>query len=167
MVDVSWNPTRKAHVLTCHVTLPADRTAVFDFFSDAFRLEEITPPWLKFEVTTTAPIEITTGTLIDYRLKLRGLPIRWRTEITRWEPPQSFVDSQIRGPYRKWEHLHTFEEVDNGTQVNDEVTYHVPGSRLVSWLFVESQLKQIFEYRQKRMSEIFAGPQQSSATSAG
>ncbi|MHC4877187.1 MAG: SRPBCC family protein [Planctomycetota bacterium] len=141
-------------VLSCDHWLPLPRISVFAFFSDAYRLEELTPPWLRFRVLTEPPIEMCRGRLIDYRLRLRGVPIRWRTEISAWEPPVRFEDSQLRGPYRKWVHEHLFEEVDGGTRVRDRVVYSVPGGSLVERLFVRGDVRRIFEYRQSRLPEL-------------
>lgn len=94
--------------------LPRPRAEVFQFFSDAFQLETLTPGWLHFSVLTPAPICISAGTLIDYRLRLHGLPVRWQSRISVWEPPLRFVDEQTRGPYRRWHHEHAFEAVDGG-----------------------------------------------------
>lgn len=156
MVDIRWNPPERAYTLTCSVTLPVSREELFEFFSDAFQLQQITPPWLKFRVTTPAPIEIQAGTLIDYRLSLHGIPIRWRTEISTWNPPHSFTDRQLKGPYHLWEHFHTFEEIDGGTLVSDQVNYRAIGGAIVHSLFVKSDLRKIFEFRQQRMLELFS-----------
>ena len=91
------------------VELPIERA--FEFYGEARNLEAITPPWLGFEVTTPAPVEMRAGTLLDYRLKLHRVPVRWRTRIEAWEPPQRFVDAQLSGPYALWEHTHEFEPV--------------------------------------------------------
>jgi len=161
MVEIVWNASEKAYTLTSSVTLPVGRRELFDFFSDAFQLEKITPPWLQFRVSTPAPIDIQAGALIDYRLKLHGIPIRWRTEISTWDPPYSFTDRQLKGPYYLWEHYHTFEEVDGGTLVSDQVHYRAIGGALVNALFVRKDLRKIFEYRRQRMMEIFAGAEAS------
>lgn len=158
MIEIEWDTAEKLFVLRSQVTLPVGRETLFEFFSDAFQLERITPSWLNFTVLTGAPIEIQTSTLIDYKLRLRGIPIRWRTEISTWEPPDSFTDRQVKGPYYLWEHFHTFEEVEGGTLVTDRVKYRVPGGRLINFLFVQHDLKRIFEYRRKRMLELFGHP---------
>jgi ligand-binding SRPBCC domain-containing protein len=134
--------------------LPRPRTEVFHFFAEARNLETITPPWLKFEVLTPAPIEMRSGTLIDYRIRVHGLPIRWRTEITEWQPPHHFVDVQLRGPYKLWHHTHTFEEHNGGTVCLDHVRYWPRGGALVNWLFVRRDVERIFQYRQQRMQEL-------------
>lgn len=155
MVEISWDKQERAYKLTAATVMPVARDELFAFFSDAFQLERITPPWLGFRVTTPAPIEIQTGTLIDYRLRLRGIPIRWRTEISTWDPPYSFTDRQLKGPYSLWEHFHTFEEVDGGTLVSDEVNYRVIGGAIVHSLFVKNDLLKIFAFRRQRMIELF------------
>ncbi|MGD0349127.1 MAG: SRPBCC family protein [Verrucomicrobiota bacterium] len=116
--------------LETELWLPRQRDELFQFFADAFNLETLTPPWPKFEVLTPRPIEMCVGLQIDYRLRLRGLPLRWRSEIAAWEPPGRFVDEQRRGPYRTWIHEHTFEERDGGTLARDVVQYDVIGGQL-------------------------------------
>jgi ligand-binding SRPBCC domain-containing protein len=135
--------------------LPQPRESLFEFFSDAFQLETITPPSLRFSVRTPAPIRIEAGTLIDYRLSLHGIPMRWRSRISLWEPPYRFVDEQLRGPYRHWHHLHEFEEADGGTLCRDIVDYRVPGGRLIESLLVRPDLRKIFTFRQKKLAELF------------
>lgn len=134
--------------------LPRPRDEVFLFFAEARNLEAITPAWLKFEVLTPAPIDMRPGTLIDYRIRVHGLPIRWRTEIAEWEPPYRFVDVQLRGPYTLWRHTHTFEERDGGTLCLDQVRYRPRGGALIDWLFVRRDVERIFRYRQERMQEL-------------
>lgn len=128
---------------------------VFDFFADAFQLETITPPWLHFSVQTPRPIVMGTGQLIDYRLRLHGVPLRWRSRISDWMPTSQFVDEQVKGPYRYWHHLHEFEEVSGGTVVRDIVRYDLPLSFLLHPLLVRRDLTSIFEYRQATMRKIF------------
>lgn len=140
-----------------HTTLwlPRSRADVFPFFAEARNLETLTPPWLKFEVLTPAPIEMRTGTLIDYRIRVHGLPIRWRTEITEWQPPRHFTDVQLRGPYTLWHHTHLFEERDGGTLCRDHVRYRPRGGAFTNWLFVRRDVERIFEYRQQRLRQLF------------
>jgi ligand-binding SRPBCC domain-containing protein len=128
---------------------------VFAFFADAGNLQALTPDWLDFSVVTPAPILMRGGTLIDYRLRLRGFPIRWQSEITAWEPPRRFVDEQRRGPYRLWIHEHCFEARDGGTLVSDFVRYAAPGGWLVEWLFVRQDLERIFQFRRERLLTLF------------
>ena len=137
--------------VTC---VPRPRSEVFPFFAEARNLQTLTPPWLKFEVLTPSPTILRPGTLIDYRITVHGLPIRWRTEIAEWNPPQRFVDVQLRGPYTLWHHTHTFEERDGGTLCGDVVRYRPRGGALINWLFVRRDVERIFQYRQQRMQEL-------------
>jgi len=155
MMRIEWDCEDNCYLLTCSVPLSHPREDVFDFFSDAFQLEQITPPWLHFRISTAAPIALQKGCLIDYRIRLHGIPISWQTEISSWDPPYSFTDRQLRGPYLLWEHLHTFEEVEGGTMTMDSVRYRPLGGRLANWLIVEKDLRRIFEFRRRRMLELF------------
>lgn len=146
-------------VLTSELVLSAPLEDVFRFFSDAYNLELLTPPWLRFSVLTPPPIAMGVGTSIDYRLRVRGLPLRWRSEITAWEPPWRFVDEQRRGPYRLWRHEHAFRELDGATLVADRVEYAAPLGPLVNELFVSRDLTRIFEFRRTALAGVFgAGP---------
>jgi ligand-binding SRPBCC domain-containing protein len=136
--------------------LPQPVEGVFSFFGDAHNLNVITPPWLHFKVLTEKPIAMHAGTLIDYRIKLRGLPIKWRTRISLWEPSRRFIDEQLRGPYLEWIHTHTFDALDGGTLMTDTVRYRVPGGGLVNRLFVERDVAQIFRYRLEALRRQFA-----------
>ena len=140
--------------LTSTLALQQPIDLVFSFFSDAHNLEKLTPSWLKFRVLTPAPIPIERGTTIDYRLRIHGVPIRWTSEINVWEPPHVFTDRQLRGPYRRWEHEHTFDENGNGTLVGDRVGFEVPGGRLPGRL-ASTDVRRIFAYRRERLSELF------------
>jgi ligand-binding SRPBCC domain-containing protein len=135
--------------------LPRPRAEVFPFFADAANLEKLTPPFLQFHIVTPGPIDMRPGALIDYRLRVHGLPLRWRTEIVAWEPPHRFIDVQLRGPYRLWHHTHTFEERDGGTLCIDDVRYHPLGGAIVNHLFVRHDIANIFEFRRRRLLEIF------------
>lgn len=140
---------------TQQVAMPPERA--FDFYGDALNLEPLTPPWLHFEVTSPMPIEMGAGTLLDYRLRLHGVPIRWRTRIETWEPPTGFVDTQVRGPYKLWEHTHSFEPLGEGvTLIRDRVRYAIPFGplgALAHSLFVRRDLERIFDYRQQAVAE--------------
>jgi ligand-binding SRPBCC domain-containing protein len=135
--------------------LPAERA--FAFYADARNLEAITPPWLAFRVATPGAIEMRRGTLIDYRLRLHGVPVRWRTRIEVWEPPRRFVDVQLRGPYALWEHAHTFEPDGAGAVViGDRVRYALPLGplgRIAHAAFVRSDLERIFDHRRRAVAE--------------
>ncbi len=145
----------KEFTLHTELWLPHPRGKVFQFFSDVQNLEAITPPWLNFEVLTPKPVVIQLGTLIDYRIRVHGFPLCWRTEITEWRPPHKFVDVQLNGPYKLWHHTHTFEERDGGTLCLDDVRYCPPGGTLMNWLFVRRDVERIFQHRQQRLREIF------------
>jgi ligand-binding SRPBCC domain-containing protein len=136
------------------VPAPIDR--VFAFFADAANLQALTPPWVHFAFVSRLPVEMRRGALIEYRLRIRGLPLRWTSEITRWEPPHVFVDEQRRGPYRLWVHTHRFTEARGGTIVDDQVRYRVPGGVLVDRLIVGPDVRRIFRYRREALKKRFA-----------
>jgi ligand-binding SRPBCC domain-containing protein len=154
-------------VMNTSVFLPHPREHIFNFFSDAVQLERITPKWVNFQILTPTPIHIQKGTLIDYKIRLRGIPMTWRTEISDWNPPFQFTDRQLRGPYLLWEHTHRFEEVDGGTLMTDEVHYRVPGGRLINWLLVQNDVNRIFIFRRQTMLELFGGTEHGSTEQDG
>ena len=132
---------------------------VFAFFSDAHNLEAITPPWLGFRILSTSSDSITEGTEIRYRLKLHGIPVQWRTEICRWNPPHRFVDVQRSGPYKLWHHTHTFEAHGDRTRMIDVVRNTLPFGvlgRMVHALKVRGDVQRIFAYRSKCIDEFFS-----------
>ena len=143
--------------LRARLRLPRPRPEVFAFFADAANLEALTPSFLRFRIVTPQPVEMRAGALIDYRLRVHGLPLRWRTKITAWDPPHRFVDEQLRGPYRVWIHEHTFEDAPGGTFVNDRVRYRPPFGRLANWLLVERDVRMIFRYRTEALLRRFGG----------
>ncbi len=145
-------------VLRTELVVSEKLNKVFDFFSDAGNLQLLTPDYLKFEITSPLPIEMKPGALIDYRLKLHGIPFNWQTVIPEWSPPEYFVDRQKKGPYRYWIHRHEFEEHGEGTLVRDIVRYKVPGGAVINRLFVEKDLYKIFDYRSAKMVEQFGVP---------
>jgi ligand-binding SRPBCC domain-containing protein len=153
-----------SYELRVALDLPCRRPVVFDFFADAGNLEELTPPWVHFRIQTPLPLTMRQGALLDYRIRLHGVPVRWRTEITAWDPPLRFVDRQLRGPYLLWNHEHTFTELpppaETVTRVEDRVLYAVPGgplAPLVNAVLVAPDLRRIFRYRQRRIVEMLAG----------
>lgn len=148
--------TDSGYRLTSELWLDAPREKVFSFFADAFQLEAITPPWLHFSVQTPAPIPMGNGTTIDYKLRLHGIPVRWRSVISQWHAPFRFVDQQLRGPYRYWHHLHTFKEVDGGTLVGDTVDYSMPLAFLMHSLLIRRDLTKIFTYRHHTMKDAYS-----------
>lgn len=145
----------KIHEIQSGLWLPLPPEELFRFFADAGNLDAITPPWLHFAIVTPRPIEMRPGTSIDYRLRVHGLPLRWRTLIREWQPPHRFVDEQLRGPYRQWIHEHTFEARDGGTLARDVVRYAVPFDLIVHPLFVRRDIGRIFAFRQAALRERF------------
>ncbi len=153
---ISAHPSQPgAFQLKAEFWTPRPLAEVFEFFADACNLQELTPPFLHFEVVTPSPIPMHVGTTIDYRLRMHGLPMKWRSLISAWEPPYRFVDEQVRGPYAFWNHEHTFEEQHGGTLIRDVVDYGVPGGWLVHSLLVRRDLTAIFRYRTQQMEQLF------------
>jgi ligand-binding SRPBCC domain-containing protein len=133
---------------------------VFAFFGDAGNLQAITPPWLHFEIVTPRPITMRAGTLVEYRLRWRVVPIRWLTEIVEWNPPHQFVDQQRRGPYALWHHTHTFESEPGGTRMHDVVRYALPlglFGAIAHRMKVQKDLNAIFDYRARVISSLLGG----------
>jgi ligand-binding SRPBCC domain-containing protein len=145
------------HVLERSQRVEAPVARAFDFYGDALNLEPLTPPWLHFEVTTPGRLTFQPGTLLDYKLRLHGVPVRWQTRIETWEPPLRFVDTQLRGPYSLWEHTHLFEpDGDSATVIRDRVRYSIPFGALgafAHWLFVRRDLERIFDFRRDAVAE--------------
>ena len=127
---------------------------VFEFFANAENLQQITRGFVGFSILTDLPIKMQVGALIDYRISIRKFPLKWRTEITEWNPPHSFEDTQIRGPYRHWVHRHLFTPVRGGTLVEDFVRYKVFGGRLINKLFVQKDVLKIFQYRNRQLVHL-------------
>jgi ligand-binding SRPBCC domain-containing protein len=153
-------------VIETSLELPAPLERVFGFFASAENLEAITPPELCFRIETPLPIAMRPGAEIDYALRLWGVPLGWRTLISRWEPPTLFVDEQLWGPYRRWVHTHRFTDLGAGrTRIEDRVEYALPWPPLgraarpiVAW-----QLGRIFRYRQRRVAELLGARQTAAA----
>lgn len=153
-------PRRRArvHEYRDRALVEAPLREVFAFFADASNLEKITPEWLRFRIVTPMPIEMREGAVIEYRLRIRGLPQRWRTRIAAWEPPDRFVDVQESGPYRMWEHEHRFVDRDDRTEVIDHVRYELPFGplgRLAHRLFVRADVERIFRHRREALARLF------------
>ena len=152
----------RVHTLRREQDLPGTPTEVFDLFADARNLEAITPPWLSFRVTTPLPIELRTGALIEYRLRLHGIPIAWLTRIEEWRPGVRFVDQQLSGPYRLWHHTHEFEaDGENGTVMRDTVRYALPfwpWSEVAHALLVRRDLAAIFAFRHAEVARRLTRP---------
>lgn len=148
----------KEYVLERKQLLPAGIDQAFEFFGKAENLEAITPPFLGFEIVTPTPIEMEVGALIRYKLRLHGIPLSWLTRIDEWNPPHSFVDRQLRGPYALWHHTHTFEAIDDDhTSMTDRVRYGLPLGPLgmiARELLVKRDLDRIFDHRHERIGEM-------------
>lgn len=137
--------------------VPRPLAEVFTFFSDPSNLERITPPWLHFRILRL-PAKMQSGVLIEYKLRVRGLPLRWVTRIESFEPPHRFTDIQLRGPYRLWHHTHEFRQTPQGTTMRDVVEYALAlpvGASIANRLFVAPDLARIFDYRRKAIDEVF------------
>lgn len=145
-----------SHLLETSLDLPLAPDDAFAFFADAFNLERITPPRLRFRILTPPPIAMGSDTEISYRMSLFGVPFSWLTLISKWEPPYRFVDEQIRGPYRRWVHLHEFIEDGEGTTIRDRVEYDLPFGPIgnVVHPFVRRELDYIFAYRAQAIREL-------------
>ncbi|MEO5819827.1 MAG: SRPBCC family protein [Vicinamibacteraceae bacterium] len=146
--------------LRSEVVVPVPLDDAFAFFADAWNLERITPPWLNFRVRTPRPLAMREGALLDYRIRLHGLPIPWRTRIDVWEPGVRFVDRQVIGPYRWWRHEHRFEAVAGGTRVLDHVEY-LPRFAWLSRAWVRRDVERIFAYRREALLRQLTNPSSS------
>jgi ligand-binding SRPBCC domain-containing protein len=147
----------RTHRLEREQLLPYPVPRVFAFFAEARNLERLTPSWLSFQVLTSEPIAMGVGTLIDYRLRVHGLPLRWTSRIEEWAPGQAFIDRQVKGPYRLWSHRHRLEACDNGTVVRDVVDYALPlgwVGELAHPLFVARNLRRIFAFRHTSVERL-------------
>jgi hypothetical protein len=140
--------------------VPHPRSEVFAFFGDAANLQRLTPDFLDFRILTPLPIAMGAGTRIDYRIRLFGVGLRWQTLIERFDPDECFVDTQLKGPYRRWHHTHEFVEVPGGTLMRDRVEYDLPLGplgTLAHALFVKRTLARIFDYRRDTVARLFPG----------
>lgn len=136
--------------------LPVPLDVAFAFFSEAANLERITPPELRFQIKSPLPITMREGARIDYVIRLHGIPMGWRTLISRWEPPFVFEDVQLRGPYAKWEHTHRFRAHGTETVMEDEVIYRLPLWPLSAPVLplVRRQLRGIFDHRERTIRTL-------------
>jgi ligand-binding SRPBCC domain-containing protein len=148
----------KGHLLEARMWLQRRRAEIFPFFADASNLEAITPDWLHFSVVTPPPIAMAAGAVIEYRLRLHGAPLRWRTLISEWDPPRCFVDRQLAGPYSRWVHEHRFVEIGGGVLVADRVRYRIRGGRVLDRVanaaVAEPDLQRIFTHRQRTLRAL-------------
>ena len=145
------------HHLYREQLVPRPLDDVFAFFAEARNLERITPAWLGFSLASPEPEGMGTGTLIEYRLHVHRIPLRWISRIELWEPGRAFVDVQVKGPYRLWHHRHEFQPAGSGTLVRDHVTYALPLGPLgdlAHSLFVERDLARIFAFRHEAVASL-------------
>lgn len=147
------------HIFRCEQFLNHSPEKVFDFFKKPENLDSVTPKALGFKILTPSPIRMEKGAVIDYTIRLYGIPMKWKTQISDYQPPHSFTDTQLKGPYRTWIHTHRFIAQADGTLMTDEVQYTIPFeplSEIGRKLFVEKEIKKIFSYRKEVIAQIFA-----------
>ena len=148
----------KTYTLFFEQQVARPRPEVFDFFSRAENLEVLTPPWLNFKILDVKPQPVQQGTLINYSLRVHGVPLRWTSEIIEWEPPHHFVDLQLRGPYKLWRHEHRFEERDGGTLISDTINLALPLGLLGQLAYkikAKSDIEEIFTFRKEKIRALF------------
>jgi ligand-binding SRPBCC domain-containing protein len=148
----------KTYTLSFAQHVPRPLPEVFDFFSRAENLEVLTPPWLNFKILGVKPQPVQQGTLINYSLRVHGIPLRWTSEITEWEPPHHFVDLQLRGPYKLWRHEHRFEAREGGTLIADTINLALPLGflgQLAYKIKVKSDIEKIFAFRKEKIRALF------------
>ena len=147
------------HTIERAQLVPLEADKAFAFFADAYNLEAITPPWLRFRILTPRPIDMREGALIEYRLALHHVPCRWHTRIDAWLPGRRFVDRQLSGPFALWEHTHTFESQAGGTLIRDFVRYEMPFGPLgeiARRMLIGRDLERIFDYRHAAIEQLLA-----------
>ncbi|MBK1877620.1 SRPBCC family protein [Pelagicoccus mobilis] len=149
----------RVHTLNRKQFIPRPIDVVWEFFSDPRNLDEMTPPFLRFEILSGADFSMFAGQVIEYRIRvLPGVRQRWVTEISHCQPREYFVDEQRLGPYRFWHHLHAFQSVSDGTIMTDRVNYVLPFGPLgllVHSVFVKRRLKRIFDFRSQYLEKRF------------
>ena len=131
---------------------------VFEFFCKAENLQKLTPPTLNFKILSELPIEMKKGSRINYRIKLYGVPVIWKTEITKWDPPFEFEDTQLKGPYKLWKHRHIFKDLGDKTEMTDIVEYNPKGfpfNTILDKLIVKKEIEKIFNYRTEKINQYF------------
>lgn len=138
--------------------VPESADKIFPFFCDEMNLEKLTPDFLGFKVLRKSTAVMQEGTLIDYKLSLHGLPMKWKTRIEEWQPDEKFVDTQLKGPYKLWHHTHYFIPFAGGTLLRDRVWFKLPLGRLgdlVSYPFVRKDIEKIFKFRRKAIASLY------------
>lgn len=149
----------KIYTLTKTQNLPLGLKEVWEFFSHPGNLELMTPPGLNLKPLSPIPDRMYPGMIIVYRVRpFAGIGVNWVTEITQVNEPHFFVDEQRFGAYKFWHHEHRFREIPGGVIVEDTVHYALPLdplSRIVHYLVVKKRLAEIFDYRRKRLEELF------------
>lgn len=152
------NVATRTHLLDRTTRVPRPLEEVFPFFANARNLERITPPGMGFRITSSHPLEMRRNLMIDYQLRISGLPFRWRSQITEWNPPHSFVDEQLKGPYAEWVHRHEFLAEGGHTLMRDVVRYRLPFGVLgnLALPLVKRQLRAIFDYRESAIRCLFS-----------
>ncbi|MBN8712101.1 MAG: hypothetical protein BGO12_17580 [Verrucomicrobia bacterium 61-8] len=148
------------HILERTTRIPRPLAEVFPFFADARNLARITPPSMGFQITSAQPLEMRRNLMIEYRLRILGIPLRWSSLISEWSPPHRFIDEQVTGPYARWTHLHEFIAEGDTTVMRDEVRYRLPFGLLgnLALPFVKMQLRHIFDYRESAIRCLFSTP---------
>lgn len=149
----------KTYTLSFAQHVPRPLPEIFDFFSRAENLEVLTPPWLNFKILGVKPQPVQQGTLINYSLRVHGIPLRWTSEIVEWEPPHRFVDLQLRGPYKVWRHEHRFEADDGGTLIADTINLALPLGVLGQIAYkikVKSDVQEVFAFRENKIRNLFS-----------
>lgn len=154
----AWKRSRHDRLFQSSQWVSQQRHEMFPFFSDTRNLETLTPAFLHFHVLKTSTQQIQSGTEIDYKLKIHGLPVKWRSRICDWNPEDSFRDIQLKGPYHTWDHTHRFEDLSEGTLLTDQVVYRLPlaglgGNLMLPW--VTQDIERIFSYRRQKTQELF------------
>ena len=150
------------YILERRVWLSRSRAEVFEFFADPRNLERLHPAWARPRWLTPPPARLAAGAVLDFRAA--WLPGRWRVIIREFDAPYRFVDAQVNGPFARWEHRHRFTEGaegEQGTWVEDRVTYRLPLGplgRLAHGLGAGARVRGLFEYRDRRLRELFGGP---------
>lgn len=147
----------RTYILEREQWLPKSVNEAYSFFSRPENLQLITPPWLDFRMVQASEV-LAAGSLIRYRLRWHGVPIRWTTEIIEWNPPHGFVDRSVSGPYALWNHEHWFVAKDGGTTMRDRVTYGLPlgwAGSVAHWVLVKRDTEKLFDFRAEAMRRLF------------